>query len=132
MHLLATALEAAPFTLPGDVPALAPGAPHWLQVALTVVPLVVTAASFIAQFLNGYIRAARAKGEPVPTVLLALGAALNVAALNGDKAVEQAKAATTPRCPKCGKELQAALTGVGFDLACPSCFQNGNNSEVQA
>lgn len=93
---LATAIEAAPFTLPGDVPPLAPGAPHWLQVALTVVPLVVTAASFVAQFLNGYIRAAKARDEKVPTWMLALGAALNVAALNGDKAVEQVKAATNP------------------------------------
>lgn len=93
--VLATAIEAAPFTI-GDVPpapAVVAALPHWLQIAVYVLGMVVPLASLLVGFLNQYIRTAKARGERVPTWMLAAGAALNVAALNGDKAVEQAKAA---------------------------------------
>jgi hypothetical protein len=97
MHLLATALEAAHFPLPGDVPpAVVASLPHWLQTVTYVLGMVVPLASLVVAFLNAYVRAAKARDEKVPTWLLAVGAALNLAALNPDKSVEQVKAATKP------------------------------------
>ena len=83
MHLLILAAGT-------EVPAVA--MPHWLNVVLMVLGAVVPLASGIVAFVNGYIRAAKGRGEKVPTWLLALGAALNVVALNPDKTVEQGKA----------------------------------------
>ena len=80
-------------------PDLLASMPHWLQVLLAVLGAVVPVASLVASILNRYVRAATERGERVPTWMLALGAATNAAALNADKAHQQAVMASEAAKP---------------------------------
>lgn len=89
---LLSAFPVAPFVILGDVAADVPVStatlPHWLQVVMMVLGAVVPIASGIAMGLNAYIRTATARGERVPTWLLAVAAGVNVPALNVDKTAQ--------------------------------------------
>lgn len=96
MYLLATALEAQPFTLPGDVPpVLAAHLPTW---ALYVLPVLAYAVfSGAVGGLNQVIRQRDLDGVPVSPRLRLVAAVLNAMAANWDKTREQAgKAKVTP------------------------------------
>jgi hypothetical protein len=71
------------------------GLPHWLQVVLTVLGLVVPIASVVAGFVNAYVRTAKSRGEFVPTWLLAIATGVNIPALNVDKSIEAVKTVQT-------------------------------------
>lgn len=60
---------------------------HFLAFLGALVPLM----SALASFINHKVRVAEAEGKPVSQVALKAGAALNVGALNLDKAVQMAK-----------------------------------------
>jgi hypothetical protein len=62
---------------------------HVLAFLGALVPLM----SALASFINHKVRTAQAVGEDVSALTLKAGAALNVGALNLDKAVQLAKAA---------------------------------------
>lgn len=98
MHLLATALEAAPFTLPGDVPVPA-GAPWWAHYAIAAAPVVgwYLFSSVVAE-LNERERKGDAEGGvPVSPRFRLVMSVLNRIAANHDKARQQAaKAKVTP------------------------------------
>ena len=79
---------------PSLSPDLVASLPHWLQVTLVILGLVVPIASLVASILNQYVRAATDRGERVSTWLLALTSGVNVAALNPDKSVQAVKAIT--------------------------------------
>lgn len=60
---------------------------------MSVVGVVVPVASVVVSALNHYVRDAQAKGEVVPAWLLHVIGMLNVAAMNGDKAMQMVKLA---------------------------------------
>lgn len=76
-------------------PDLIASMPHWLQVLLVLLGAIVPVASLVASILNAYVRAAKAREERVPTWMLAVTGAVNVAALNPDKTAEAVKTAKT-------------------------------------
>lgn len=59
--------------------------------------IVVPVASLAASVLNQRIRSAQADGASVAPWVLTLAAALNAVALNGDKAVQAFRLATSPK-----------------------------------
>ena len=60
---------------------------------MSTVGVVVPLASVVASALNHYVRDAQAKGVVVPAWLLHVVGMLNVAAMNGDKAMQMVKLA---------------------------------------
>lgn len=95
LNLLATAVEAAPFTLVGDVPpAVAAHIPAWVMYVLPAAALFIYSLGVGA--LNQVIRQRDADGVPVSPRLRFVAAVLNAAAANLDKSREQvAKAKVT-------------------------------------
>lgn len=88
----ASAMEAPPLVLPGDVPAeLPPNVPAWVAYLLPALGLFMV--SLVASFWSDYVRR---KGKSAPAWMLSLSAALNVAAGNPHKALRAAKAAKPP------------------------------------
>ena len=64
-----------------------------LDKLMGMVGVLVPVASVAASALNHYVRDAQAKGESVPAWLLHVVSMLNVAAMNGDKAMQMIKLA---------------------------------------
>lgn len=62
--------------------------------------VIIPLASVIASAVNHYVREAQAKGETLPEWLLKLAAALNILALNGDKALQIAKVVKAAKAAK--------------------------------
>ena len=58
-----------------------------------MVGVVVPIASVVVSALNHYVRDMQAKGEAIPAWLLHVIGMLNVAAMNGDKALQMIKLA---------------------------------------
>lgn len=94
--ILATAIEAAPFTLVGDVPpVVAAHVPAWVLYVAPAAALFVY--SLLVGALNQVIRQRDAEGVPVSPRLRFVAAVLNAAAANLDKSREQVgKAKVTP------------------------------------
>lgn len=67
---------------------------------LAIVGALVPVLSALASLLNHVVRERQAAGEPVSKTLLSAGAMLNVGAVNLDKAVQLAKAATSKPAEK--------------------------------
>lgn len=59
---------------------------------LSIVGALVPVFSALSSFVNHLVRTKQASGEPVSPTLLGVGAMLNVASVNVDKAVQMAKA----------------------------------------
>lgn len=89
---LAAGTEAAPFPIEPVPVFLRP------EVLAVVLPLVFsTLASVLASVANSLLRGMKRKGKRASPVRLALGAALNAAALNFDQAGRQAKASNVAK-----------------------------------
>jgi hypothetical protein len=65
-----------------------------VQSILAILGALVPVLSALASLLNHVVRERQAAGEPVSKTLLSAGAVLNVGAVNLDKALQLAKAAT--------------------------------------